>query len=158
MPNERRLLRRIISATIAEALDEGVTTSGLVAERVMERNTELVRSLMSDLAERFVRRETSGQMKKMSKGVYKLAANLFADLDGLPAALSFEERGVRLFVKRSRARKVHFTRHLRFLRKQIQADEKRCRLVELADERLDVLRARHGDLPEEQLLMKEYGE
>jgi hypothetical protein len=156
---ETKTLRSVIKSAISESLDEGVTTSRLVSEKVLLRYPELIRGLMAELAVKYVRRETSCQMKKLTVGGGSVkGVRLFGDLKGLPAALSFEESGALLFVKRSRARRIHFHAHIRFLRRLIEADQARHQMVVLANDRLEVLRSRHGDLTEEELIAREFGE
>jgi hypothetical protein len=71
----------------------------------------------------------------------------------LPGALCvFSRDGSTLYVRRGDALRADYQEAKRLLRKQIRHDSDRLKVLDLHDRRLEVLREKHGDLPERDLI------
>lgn len=148
-------LQLAIDSTIAAMLQTGMIGSADVSDVVLGSHRRLIQHIALDLAEKSVRRMVTDAMKKVSTvddGAEQGA--LFEDMKGLPQALSIEVKGEVKYISRSRARRAHWKAHIEYLDRLILADVSRKRMVALANDRLEMLRAKFGDLSEAELMRK----
>lgn len=152
---EAKQLQSAIDSTIAAMLQAGMIGSADVADVVLGSHRGLIQYLAVDLAQKAVRRMVCDSMKRIST-VDEAAEQgaLFEDMKGLPQALSIEVKGEVKYISRTRARRAHWNAHIEYLDRLILADVSRKRMVALANDRLEVLRAKFGDLSEVELTRK----
>lgn len=146
-------LQQAIDSAISQNLGAALVTATDISDVVIEENRDLIRDLADELARRWVRRMVGSKMKTVSLDAdSSRQASLFSDLKGLPMALSMESEGEVKYIARRFARRKEWAGHIEYLTKLWKADRDRCKLVIIANKRLEELRAQYGDLTESELI------
>lgn len=153
-----KLYRQVLTDAARRLLGAGATTSAQVADAVIQGHPELLRNLGEMLIVKGVHRDATQLMKKMSEPDKSKAGRIFGDLKGLPKALSFEIGPQVYFITRGSALRRHFQGNLSYLRRLMDADLAKYRVLDRANERLEALRRKYGDKTESELIAMEFGE